>query len=127
MQTSLMNRKYSKFGNTYAHELVHIPGFQKRRHSVRSFSFPHSPNDSHPTKHRPGSISAMAAVRLLRKNGSTLSNANLLGDDNDFSAWSWPRSEEGMEGYRESIYEQNRQTLSEAIWGNLHDWKLRDA
>lgn len=66
----------------------------------------------------------MAAVGLLRKNGSTLSDPN--PGDNDFLAWSWPRSEEGMEGYRESIYKQNRQALSNAIWGNLHDWKLRD-
>jgi hypothetical protein len=68
----------------------------------------------------------MAAVGLLRKSGSTLSNVD-PGDDDDFSAWSWPRSEEGMEGYRESIYEQNRQALLDAIWGNPHDWKLRDA
>ena len=77
-------------------------------------------------KNRPSSISAMAAVGLLRKNGTTLSNVN-PGDEKDFLAWSWPRSEEGMEAYRESIYEQNRQTLSDAIWGNPHDWKLRDA
>ena len=71
----------------------------------------------------------MAAVGLLRKNGSTLSNVSINpGDDtiNDFLAWSWPRSEQGMEGYRESIYEQNRQVLLDAIWGNLLDWKLRD-
>ena len=67
----------------------------------------------------------MAAVGLLRKNGSTLSNLNPGG--NDFLAWSWPRSEEGMEEYRESIYEKNRQALSNAIWGNPHAWKLRDA
>ena len=80
-------------------------------------------------KNRPSSISAMAAVGLLRKNGSTLSDVVVNPDDNDnaFLAWSWPRSEEGMEEYRESIYEQNRQALSDAIWGNLHDWKLRDA
>ena len=69
----------------------------------------------------------MAAVGLLRKNGSTLSNVN--PGDSDFLAWSWPRtgSEEGMEGYRESIYEQNRLALSDAIWGNPNDWKLRYA
>jgi hypothetical protein len=65
----------------------------------------------------------MAAVGLLRKSGFTLSNAS--SDNNDFLAWSWPRSEEGMESYRESIYEQNRQALSNAIWGDPHDWKLR--
>jgi hypothetical protein len=71
----------------------------------------------------------MTAVGLLRKNGSTLSNVVNPGDDNNnnFLAWSWPRSEEGMEGYRESIYEQNRQALLDAIWGNSLDWKLRDA
>lgn len=70
----------------------------------------------------------MAAVGLLRKNGSTLSDVNPGDNDtNAFLAWSWPRSEEGMEGYRESIYEQNRQALMDAIWGNPHDWKLRDA
>ena len=67
----------------------------------------------------------MAAVGLLRKNGSTLSNVN--PGDKDFLAWSWPRSEEGMEGYRKSIYEQNYRALSDAIWGNPHDWKLRNA
>ena len=68
----------------------------------------------------------MAAVGSLRKHGSTLANVD-PDDYNDFSAWSWPRSEEGMEGYRESIYKQNCQVLSDAIWGNPHDWKLRNA
>jgi hypothetical protein len=78
-----------------------------------------------PTNNRPSSISAMAAVGLLRKNGFTLSNLN-PDDSNDFLAWSWPRSDEGMEGYRESIYKQNYQVLSDAIWGNQHDWTLRN-
>ena len=68
----------------------------------------------------------MAAVGLLRKNGFTLSNVN-PDNYNDFLSWSWPRSEEGMEGYRESIYKQNREALSDAIWRNPHDWKLRNA
>ena len=39
-----------------------------------------------------------------------------IADMSDFLAWSWPRSEEGMEGYRESIIcEQTCRALSDAI------------
>jgi len=100
----------------------HIPSLVTRMH-MNAYSY----LDSRSVVIRPSSISTMAAVGLLRKNGSTLSNVNRGDNKNDFLPWSWPRSDEGMEGYRDSIYKQNYQTLSDAIWGNPHDWRLRNA
>jgi hypothetical protein len=98
--------------------IAHIPSLVTRMH-MNSYTY----LDSRSTVLRPSSISAMAAVGLLRKNGFTLSNVN--PDDNHLSPWSWPRSEESMKEYRESVYEQNHRALWDAIWGNPREWELR--